>query len=165
MKWSTGGYFFKRKQSRLCFKKNSAFTAVYVTKSTLTWRLCKQQPTWSNQRAESYKLLSELDFSSRLLKLLTRFYLFIFIVYARKCHSLWLKENKMTNREQTFDWARIIRNRCVTAARRVNRQLINTDKWSNVGTITWKHVQYRDHKTFRFFSFVYLAVYSYISYI
>ena len=43
---------------RLCFKKNFAFTAVYVTKSTLTWRLCKQQPTWSNQRAASYKYRS-----------------------------------------------------------------------------------------------------------
>ena len=59
----TGGYFFKPKQ-RACsqagyvLKKNFAFTAVYVTKSTLTWRLCKQQPMWSNQRAASYKYRS-----------------------------------------------------------------------------------------------------------
>ena len=57
----TGGYFFKPKQracSQAGYVLKQTFTAVYVTKSTLTWRLCKQQPTWSKQRAASYKYRS-----------------------------------------------------------------------------------------------------------
>ncbi|XP_028518626.1 uncharacterized protein LOC114576340 [Exaiptasia diaphana] len=44
------------------------------------------------------------------------------IVYSKKCHLLWVKENKVSS-EERFDWGRIIRNKCITARRRLERKL------------------------------------------
>ena len=45
-----------------------------------------------------------------------------FLVYAKKCHALWIKEEKM-NSDTRFDWGRIIRNKCIMAGRRLERRL------------------------------------------
>lgn len=42
--------------------------------------------------------------------------------YTKKCHSLWVKENKVSS-EARFDWGRTIRNKCMTAGRQLQRKL------------------------------------------
>ncbi|KAL9977455.1 hypothetical protein ACROYT_G014859 [Oculina patagonica] len=38
--------------------------------------------------------------------------------YVKNCHALWQKENKLSKPQRVYDWNKIIRNKCSSAARK-----------------------------------------------